>query len=403
MRYFHSVKSLGNRRLGPGLHGLLKIFRSHRALCHPTAFWAGLVLLAGCADKPVPESIQARRVDALFSWATNGPGAVVAVVDHGDILLEKAYGFADVKKKIPLTARSAFDLASVSKQFTAMGIMILAERAQLSYDDSLCRYFPEFSPFGCDITIRNLLNHTSGLPDYEEIFRASGLIQTNYPRAARDAGDTFEPASKDALRFIANEKKLRFKPGDQWEYSDSGYVVLAQIIEKVSGKTYADFLRENIFRPAGMTETVVYDETRPVIPNRALSYSTNRPGPVDYTPLNLIYGDGNVHTTISDMIQWVRALDNGTLVTAPTLRQALTRGRLNNGKEFDYGFGWGIHNRHGGDVTEHGGSWVGFRSSIVRLPRWHLSIIILSNSGRSGLGDIAQKIESIYLFGEAPD
>jgi CubicO group peptidase (beta-lactamase class C family) len=362
----------------------------------PNWFVFALWLLVGGSLLPAAAESPADQVDSLFAWATNGPGAVVAVVDHGNVVFEKAYGLADVEKKLPLTLHSVFDLASVTKQFTAMGIMILAERGQLHYDDSLCKFFPEFSPFGCGITIRHLLTHTSGLPDYEQIFWASGLIATNYPRAAKEPGDAFEPTSRDALRFIAKPGKLRFKPGDKWEYSDSGYVVLAQIIEKVSGESYAKFLRENIFRPAGMTETIVYDESRPAIANRAISYAEGPRRPVDYTPLNLIYGDGNVNTTIGDMVRWDQALYTEKLVGAATLKEGFTRGALNDGNKFDYGFGWSIRQRRGMDAVQHDGAWVGFRSCIIRFPQRQFSIIILSNSSKGGVGKIAQKIESIY-------
>ena len=183
------------------------------------------VAFVGVASALAAADSREAQVDKLFRWATNGPGAAVVVIDHGKVVLEKAYGFADVDKKLPLTVHSVFDLASVTKQFTAMGVMILAQQGRLRYDDSLCKYFPQFSPFGCGITIRHLLNHTSGLPDYTEIFNASGLIRTNYPRAAREAGDTFEPTSKDAVSCLAKSGKLRFQPGEKWEYSDSGYVV----------------------------------------------------------------------------------------------------------------------------------------------------------------------------------
>jgi CubicO group peptidase (beta-lactamase class C family) len=341
---------------------------------------------------------RAAQVDALLAHISTGPGAVIAVVDHGHVLLEKAYGMANVEGKRPMTIHSIFDLASVTKQFTAMGIMVLAQRGQLKYDDSLCKFFPEFSPFGCDITVRRLLTHTSGLPDYEALYHDSGLIATNYPRANKEASDTYEPTSKDALHFLAKQAKLRFKPGDKWEYSDSGYVVLAQIIEKVSGQSYAQFLTENIFRPAGMTETVVYDETRPILAARATSYQPAKHGykPIDYTPLNLIYGDGNVNTTIGDMIQWDAALTTDKLATAATLKEAFTRGKLNNGKSFDYGFGWGLHRRHNMEVIEHNGAWVGFRSCNIRFPQRQLSIIILANSSGFPIGDTAKKIESIY-------
>jgi CubicO group peptidase (beta-lactamase class C family) len=362
-------------------------------LCIVAAVW-----LATVAAQSAPTSAAA-QIDPLFDWATNGPGAVVAVVDHGKTVFEKAYGFADVEKHRPLDAHSVFDLASITKQFTAMGIMILAERGQLDYDDSVCKFFPEFSPFGYGITVRHLLQHTSGLPDYEKLYHDSGFIATNYPRPAKEAIDTFEPTSREALHFLAGQGKLRFKPGDKWEYSDSGYVVLAQIIEKVSGESYAKFLKKNIFRPAGMGETIVYDETHPKIKNRALSYdvAATPPRVIDYTPLNLIYGDGNVNTTIDDMVKWDRVLYTTKLVKASTLAEAFTAGQLNSGKKFDYGFGWGIRHRHGLDAVEHGGGWVGFRGVITRFPARQFSVIILSNSTHGKLGEIEQKIESIYL------
>ena len=162
--------------------------------------------------------------------------------------------------------------------------------------------------------------------------------------------------------------------------------------------SYAEFLRGNIFRPARMKETVVYDESRPKIPRRAISFlvSSNSVKDIDYTPLNLIYGDGNVNTTIGDMARWDAALSTTKLVSAGALRDAFTRGTLSNGKKFDYGFGWGIHQRHGMDAIEHGGAWVGFRSVITRFPQRQLTIIILSNSTHGGLGAIEQKIEAIY-------
>ncbi|HZM05897.1 MAG TPA: serine hydrolase domain-containing protein [Candidatus Saccharimonadales bacterium] len=361
------------------------------------AIRVGIVLLMANLCQAGSQSRSA-QVDALFPPSSPGPGAVVAVVDHGRVVLEKAYGLANVGAKLPLTVHSVFDLASVSKQFTAMGIMILAQEGRLNLNDSICKFFPEFSPFGCAITLRHLLNHTSGLPDYEHLFRASGLVATNYPRAAKEARDTYEPTSRDALRLMARQGKLRFKPGDKWEYSDSGYVVLAQVIEKVSGESYGRFLAENIFRPAGMTETVVYDETRPEIARRAVSYQPvkNEFKPIDYTPLNLIYGDGNVNTTVGDMIKWDNALTGDKLVHRATLQEAFTRGALNNGTKFDYGFGWALRKRHNTETTEHNGSWVGFRSGIVRFSQRQLTIIILSNSAGFPMGEMEKKIEAIY-------
>ncbi len=355
--------------------------------------------MLGLASARAATAPIAAQVDALFAWAVNAPGAVVAVIDHGQVVFEKAYGFADVARRRPLDFQSVFDLASITKPFTALGVVMLEERGRLDYDDSLCQYFPEFYPAGCAITIRDLLQHTSGLPDYMKLYNASGLVNTNYPRARRLATDRYEPSSRDARHLLAHAQKLGFAPGTKWEYSDSGYVILAQLIEKLSGQSYAEFVKQNIFRPAGMTASAVFDETRPPLPHRALSYEVSSNAPprvIDYTPLNLIYGDGNVNTTMNDMIRWDRALAAGRFVPPTAWAEITTPGALRDGTPLSYGFGWGLHHRHGEDVMEHGGAWVGFRSLVTRFPARQLSIIILSNSTHGGLGEIGRKLEDLF-------
>jgi CubicO group peptidase (beta-lactamase class C family) len=250
------------------------------------------------------------EVDALFArWnRSDTPGAEVLVIRNGRIVLNRDYGLANIESKRPISSRTVFELASITKQFTAVAIMMLAERGKLSYDDKLSTFFPEFPPYAQRITVRQLLNHTSGLPDYEALFVASGKVSPNWPRSIHDPPDDYEPTARDALHLLEQQAKLRFEPGAKWEYSNSGYVVLGQIVEKVAGQTYRNFMREEIFKPLGMANSDVYDETRVEIQTRAASYSKDGTSyrNIDYTPVSLIYGEGNILSTLEDIYKWTR-------------------------------------------------------------------------------------------------
>jgi CubicO group peptidase (beta-lactamase class C family) len=338
---------------------------------------------------------RAAQVDALMAEWSKGetPGAAVLVVQDGRVLLKKGYGLANVETKEPIRPDTVFDLASVSKQFTAMAVLMLAERGKLSLDDPLSKFFPAFPAYAQKITVRHILNHTSGLPDYMVIMTATGKIDKNWKAGG------FEPTSADTVKLLAEQKELRFAPGEKWEYSNSGYVVLGQIVVKASGKSLAQFLKENIFQPLGMNNTLVSDETRPKIKNRAISYGPDGGKFVnaDYTPLNLIYGDGNVNTTIEDMYLWDQALYTEKLVKAATLKQAFTPGKLASGKETGYGFGWAVGKYGGLEMIGHAGGWAGFRTDIKRFPQERFTVVVLSNLGNFRPTKISEKIAAIYL------
>jgi CubicO group peptidase (beta-lactamase class C family) len=198
---------------------------------------------------------------------------------------------------------------------------------------------------------------------------------------------------------LARQKSLRFEPGDQYEYNNSGYVVLAQIVETVSGKRFRDFLAGAIFRKIGMTHSLLYDESRPAVPNRARSYtgmcSVYRE--IDYTPLNLIYGEDGIWTTIQDMYQWDQALEMDRLVKHETLMEAFTPGRLNSRRCTDYGFGWILGQTAGFDTVWHDGWWMGFRSVILRVPDRRFTVVVLANCNLINATDVGEKITEIYL------
>ena len=321
------------------------------------------------------------------------------VIQNGKILLQKGYGYADITNEIPISPDTAFDLASVSKQFTAMAILILMERGKLNLDDSITKFIVGFPPYAKEITIRHLLNHTSGLPDYAQLFSKTGLVSNDYPRSSKGPFGGWEPTTRDTLKLLAQQEHLISKPGSVWSYSDSGYVVLAEIIERASGMKYGDFLKKNIFDPLGMKETVVYDERKPRIPNRAISYASWLVlyHEIDYTPLNFIYGDGNVNSTIRDLYRWDQALYTEKLIRHETMDQAFTPGTLSDHSAIPYGFGWRLDTYGSDKYLWHSGSWLGFGSMIARIPEQRFTVILLVNCSCLEVESSVSRILDIYL------
>jgi len=354
---------------------------------------------SGSADNP--SNSASGRVDALFAPWSKGdtPGAAVIIIQNGKVLLKKGYGLANLQTKAPITTDTAFRLASLTKQFTAMAVMMLAERGKLKYEDPLSKFFPEFPTYAEKITIRHLLNHLAGFPEYEDLFIKSGKIDKDWPRSASTKPSAFEPSSKDALAILEQVKSPDFGPGEKFRYSNSGYVILAQIVEKVSGQSFRQFLEQNTFAPLGMKRSFVNDETRPRVSNLATSY-TLKDGvyhDIDYTPVNAIYGEDNVYSTIEDLYKWDQALYTEKLVKASTLKEAFSPGRLNDGSLTSYGFAWGVSTFLGLESVAHSGSWLGFRTRIVRFPAQRFTVIILSNVAELEPNLLASKISKTYL------
>jgi CubicO group peptidase (beta-lactamase class C family) len=340
---------------------------------------------------------QAARVDALFApWSQKRmPGAAVLVVQNGQVLHRKGYGLADIKAKTPIGPDTSFLLGSVTKSFTALSIMILVDQHKLSYDDSLTRFFPRFPQYARKITVRHLLHHTAGLAEYEDLFRSAGMIDDNWPRSIKSNPSTFEPTSHQTLDLLATQKKLEFDPDEDYRYCNSGYVILAQIVEKVSEQRFREFIDNEIFKPLGMDHSLVYDETRPKVENRASSYSwrQGRYRNVDYTPLNMIYGEDGIYTTLEDMGRWIKAIDEKKLVTLMTWQRAFTSGRLNNGRFTGYGFGWFLQ----GEYAWHNGEWLGFRTYIAHHPKARLNVVVLSNCKELNASSLGAEVAEIYM------
>lgn len=297
------------------------------------------------------------------------PGFSMLVNDRRKILLEKSIGLANLQTLKPITPNTAFRLASLTKQFTTMAIMILKERKLLSFDDRIEKFFPDFPNYGKNISIRQLLTHTSGIPDHEKLL----YKKINFGE---------EPNIYDALYVLNQQKKLLFKSGEKNQYSDSGFVLLALIIEIVSKKSYSDYLVENIFLPLKMKNTIVIDNASISIQDKAIGYEKigNNWKEFDYDPLNYIVGDEGIYSTANDLINWSEAWLTDVLVSEKTLSEALSAGTLTNGSLGKYGFSWLIDTKNNSKLVYQKGTWVGFRNIIMIDLISGASIIFLSNS-----------------------
>ncbi len=359
----------------------MKTFRTLGGVSSVPVVGAAAVLLLACAARP------AERLETLLAQyqSDHAPGTAVMVIRDGAVVTSAFLGLADVERRIPIGPRTAFDIASVSKQFTAMLAMILHEEGRLDYDTPVSRFLPELLRFGERMTVRHLLTHTAGLPDY-------------YEALARAGGAGGWVSNRDALAFLARQGDPVFPPGDRFQYSDAGYEMLALVLEKAAGQSFADLVRRRIFEPLGMKDTRLRDRPDVAVPNRARGYT--RQGEklvVDAPhPLDCLVGSGAINTTLDDLYRWDQALASDRLVRRATLEEALQPMRLLDGSESDYAFGWFLEEDHGHRRLEHPGSWLGFRAFIARYPDDRLSIILLSNRSDLDLSELAGQILTIY-------
>jgi CubicO group peptidase (beta-lactamase class C family) len=328
---------------------------------------------------------QPAAIDALFAdyARPNVPGASVVVIRDSKVLYSHAYGLADVEAHTAATTATNYRLASVTKQFTAMSILILADRGKLSLEDSLTKFFADYPAYGKSITVRQLLTHTSGLLEYED------LIPTSRTAQVKD---------RDVLDLLKHQDRTYFAPGSAWRYSNTGYAHLAMIVEKVSGMAFAAFLKQNIFDPLHMSQTVAFEDGISTVPHRAFGYS-QRGGAFERTDQSLtsaVLGDGGIYSSVDDLFRWDQALYTTQLVRAETLQLAFTSA-VANGKPTNYGFGWEIGEFHGIKTVRHGGSTIGFRTNILRIPDRKFTVIVLANRNEAKPAEIADSIAELLL------
>jgi len=360
-----------------------------------TAFLFALILSAISASTQV----SANQIDAIFAPlnSTTAPGAAVLVIHNGKRVFRRGYGVTDLRTLHPIDDTTDFRLASFTKQFTAACIMLLVHDGKLHYDDHLTDIFPEFPAYGKSITVRNLLNHTSGLQDYGD------LMMKQYPNTPEDK----VPQILDAgvLKILEQQTSGEFPPGSKWEYSNSGYAVLAMIVEKVSGQSFGQFLHDRIFVPLKMNHTLAYEKGKNEVPHRAYGHTKEKGvwHETDQSPTSAVLGDGGIYSSLDDLAKWDQALRNHTLLSAEEMKPALTPvqptggpAKYPDGSTLSYGFGWFLDPYEGHKRMSHDGSTVGFRTTIQRFPDDNLTIIVLAN--RADINpDVALKVADLYL------
>lgn len=327
----------------------------------------------------------AAEVDALFREFTgDAPGASVLVIRNGGAVLKKSYGLADVEKRVPASPKTTYRLASVSKQFTAAAILLLVERGKLSLDDNLVKLFPGFPEYGREIQVRHLLNHTSGLLAYEDLL----------PREAT------EPVlDRDVLAILKRQDKTYSPPGTKFRYSNSGYALLACLVEDLSGMTYPEFLERNLFHPAGMRGTYLNLQRFAPRRNRAYGHSKKDGKYVrtDQSMTSYVLGDGGIYSSLEDLQKWEAALAGAKLLSKKMLDEAMTATVPTGEGGAGYGYGWYVGQHGDAKAVWHGGSSIGFRNHYLRIPEKSLTVIVLTNRNEADPAKLAGAVADIYL------
>jgi CubicO group peptidase (beta-lactamase class C family) len=322
-----------------------------------------LCFAAGVVRASTADAI--RNADQLMQpYTGNVPGASLLVIKNGKVLLRRGYGMADLEHHIAATPATDYRLASVSKQFTAAAVLLLAEDGKLKLDDSIHHWLPTLPPFADQVALRELLSHTGGLLDYEDLIPPGTTRQLN---------------DDDVLRMISATTHTYFPPGTAYRYSNTGYVLLGLAVEKASGLSLQDFLARRIFTPLHMDHTLLYVHDAKTVPNRAYGYShiDNKWQLTDQDLTSATRGDGGIYASVDDLTKWDAALYDNRLLSDASRKLAFSAHAKVVGEPYqaDYGFGWRIT----GDTLWHSGESIGFRNVIVRWPKQHLTVILLSN------------------------
>jgi CubicO group peptidase (beta-lactamase class C family) len=355
------------------------------------------VSLPGGADS------RAERVERVFAGMASdrAPGAAVLVLEDGRVVFERGYGVADLRTMRPIDELTNFRLASVTKQFTAAAVVLLVREGKLRYEDTLTSLFPGFPAYGRGITIRHLLQHTSGLPDYE------GLMSPADPGVPVE---DVQISDAEVLRLLELEKSGKFAPGTRWDYSNSGYVVLGLVVEKVSGQPFGRFLRDRIFAPLGMDGTLAYERGKNEVRDRAYGHSIENGKwlETDQSPTSATLGDGGVYSSLHDMALWDAALRRRSLLSAAETEIVLTPVIVPEGPPVEpdgspaaYGFGWFLNPWMGRARAWHYGETAGFRTAIERFVDDGVTVIVLCNRGDADAAGLALKAAEPYLEGRA--
>lgn len=327
------------------------------------------------------------RLDSLFQdWnKENHPGGAVAVMEKGNLIFSKAYGLASMEYEIPNYPSTIFNIGSVSKQFTALGIVLLDLEGKLSVDDEVRKHLPEIPDFGKPITIKHLLHHTSGMRSLHDMLGLAGWRSDD------------SRTNEDLLRFMSKQKELNFAPGDEHLYCNTGYILMAEIIEKVTGETFPLWSKRNIFEPLGMSSSYVEDDYSRIVANNATSYSRNTDGFTRAVEYWGYVGSGNMHATTIDLLTYLANYHHPKEGWEEAFKKMRTLAVLNNGDTLDYAFGVKLDKYNNESRVQHGGSIGGFRAFIASYPDRELDIVVVSNFSTAAPNTKADQILDILL------
>ena len=307
------------------------------------------------------------------------------MVENGELILGRGYGMANLEHGLAITPRTVFRIGSVSKQFTAAAIALLAQQGRISLDADVREYLPELPQYEHPVSIRHLIHHTSGIRDYLVLMRLTGKRNADYY------------TDPEVLEMLARQQELNFQPGDEHLYSNSGYFLLSQIVLRVTGQTLREYAQEAILGPLGMTHSHYHDDRNHIVSNRATGYAPTEEGfRISVTQLEMV-GDGGVFTTVEDLVHWVRNFDEPRVGGAPFLETMLSRGGLNDGETLAYAFGLSHGEHRGLRTVSHGGSFVGYRADITTYPDEGLDLITLCNVSDANPTRLARRVAEVFL------
>jgi len=363
-----------------------------RPILKGTGLLIALLLAFTSFVLPQVTAEQEAAVDKLFSdWnKKDSPGAAVGVIRNGELIFKKGYGYSDLEHDVPMSPKSVIYMASVSKQFVTMSILLLEEQGKLSLDDEIQKYFPDFPRYDGPLTIRNFIHHTSGVRDNLTLWQLSG----------KDIYDTIEV--DEMYQMIRRQKELNFTPGDRYLYSNSCYFMLAQIVEKVSGKSIKEFAEEEMFGPLGMKNTHFHDDQYHIVKNRVFSYSPGKDGFRNLIMRFDLVGSGGLYSNVEDLLMWDRNFYNNKLGKGrmELVRKMEEEGLLNNGTSTGYAFGLSNGTHRGLRTVGHSGGLAGYSTYMVRYPDQNFSVIVLANLEGFNSGGKARDIAEIFLKDE---
>jgi len=347
----------------------------------------------------IKKDIFRKKTDELFCRLIKEkkPGAAVLVVLKDQVVFKKGYGVTDLRTSNPIDSQTNFRLASLTKQFTAAAIMLLVREGKIKYETTLTEIFPDFPAYGQKITIRHLLHHTSGLPDYEDLMP---------PYNGQKPVEEIQIKDREVLALLKQTSSPQFEPGTRWAYSNSGYVLLGLIVEMMAGQPFDEFLRERLFLPLGMENTLAYIRGKNEVPHRAYGYR-KRNGQwqeSDQSPTSATLGDGGIYSNLEDLAKWDRALRHQTFLKKEELDLLLTPVVVNgpgpvepDGTPAAYGFGWFLNPWRGFRRMWHYGETSGFRTAIQRFLDRQLTVIVLANRTDLEARSLSLQIASFFL------